>query len=250
MGVLVDEKSHRMGVTPHARADPGTTQRAGQSGKGWRVCSRYMVGISIGSAWYRRPPGCFACGSIIIQPRLKHSIKESLVATLFAQSSAICAVLWTATFIVAGNSANAQQICQTNVGYCSMRSYDQPGHFCRCPYLNGYANVDGVIYNSGSQALLFPRPRSPQQLYSYQQPDQQTYSRPYQQPYQQNYEQPDQQFYQQPYEQTLPTVIPTARPPDLPTALSATLPAELRTTRPAIRSAALRATLPTVIPTA
>ena len=128
------------------------------------------------------------------------------MATLFAQSSAICAVLWATTFIVAGNSANAQQICQTNVGYCSMRSYDQPGHFCRCPYLNGYANVDGVIYNSGSQALLFPRPRSPQQLYpyqqSYQQPDQQTYSRPYQQPYQQNYEQPDQQFDQQPYEQS------------------------------------------------
>src|SRR6516162_9373321 len=115
-----------------------------------------MVGISIGSAWYRRPPGCFACGSIIIQPRLKHSIKESLVATHFAQSRAICAVLWASTFIVAGNSANAQQICQTNVGYCSMRSYDQPGHFCRCPYLHGYANVDGVIYNSGSQALLSP----------------------------------------------------------------------------------------------
>ena len=166
---------------------------------------RYMVGISIGSTWYRRPPGCFACGSIIIQPRLKHSIKESLVATHFAQSTAICAVLWATTFIVAGNSANAQQICQTNVGYCSMRSYDQPGHFCRCPYLNGYANVDGVIYNSGSQALLFPRPRSPQQLYpyqqSYQQPDHQTYPRPYRQPYQQNYEQPDQQFYQRPYEQ-------------------------------------------------
>ena len=208
MGVLVDEKSHRRGVTPHARADPGTTQRAisGQNGKGVAVCSRYMVGISIGSAWYRRPPGCFACGSIIIQLRPKHSIKESLVATPFAYSTAICAVLSATTFIVAGNSANAQQICQTNVGYCSMRSYDQPGHFCRCPYLNGYANVDGVIYNSGSQALLFPRPRSPQQLYpyqqSYRQPDQQTYSRPYQQPYRQNYEQPNRRFYQQPHQQS------------------------------------------------
>ena len=166
-----------------------------------------MVGISIGSTWYRRPPGCFACGSIIIQPRLKHSIKESPVATRFAQSTAICAVLSATTFIVAGNSANAQQICQTSVGYCSMGSYDQPGHFCRCPHLNGYANVDGVIYNSGSQALPFPRPRSPQQPYqhryqqSYRQPDQQIYPRPYQQPYRQNYEQPDQQFYQQPYEQ-------------------------------------------------
>jgi hypothetical protein len=123
------------------------------------------------------------------------------VATHFAYSTAICAVLSATTFIVAGNSANAQQICQTNVGYCSMGSYDQPGHFCRCPYLNGYANVDGVIYNSGSQALLFPRPRSPQQPYPYQQSYQQTYPQPYQQPYQQNYEQPDQQFYQQPYEQ-------------------------------------------------
>ena len=36
MGVLVDEKSHKRAVTPHARADPGTTQRtiSGQSGKG------------------------------------------------------------------------------------------------------------------------------------------------------------------------------------------------------------------------
>jgi hypothetical protein len=75
--------------------------------------------------------------------------------TRFARKIAITSAVFAVPAIMfSGTSANSQQICATNLGYCPMMQYGQPGYGCQCSSQYGY--TAGVIVDISQYSYAPP----------------------------------------------------------------------------------------------